>query len=144
MDGGLAGILTGALRRADPTRPAVVESGRTTTYADLDRRSAALAGSLAGGSGAVAVALPRGAAALTAMVACARAGRPFFPVDPAVDAAAACRDAAVETMIHDGPAPWWWRGNGSGPPADGVDDPDCGYLLTTSIGTNGSSCLRLR
>jgi non-ribosomal peptide synthetase component F len=149
MDSGLAGILTGALRRADPGRPAIVEAGQATTYADLDSRSAALAGRLASGSAGrsepVAVALPRGAAALTAMVACVRAGRPFFPVDPAVDAASACRDAAVETLVCDGTAPVWWHGatvpaDATGPhaPPARVDDPDCGYLLTTS-GTTGAA-----
>ena len=128
-------LLTDALRRADPARPAVVEPGRTTTYAELGARSEALARRLAGRSGPVAVALPRGAEALTAMLACVRAGRPFFPVDPAVEAAAACGDAAVETLLCEGAAPSWWRGPAN--PADGAD-PDCGYLLTTS-GTTGAA-----
>ncbi|WP_306362423.1 non-ribosomal peptide synthetase [Nocardia sp. CC227C] len=71
---------------AHPDRPAVVADGRTLTYAELHTAADALAARLAAGGAApekvVALALPRGAALLTALWATAETGAAFLPVDP--------------------------------------------------------------
>ncbi|MCX8995983.1 amino acid adenylation domain-containing protein [Rhizobiaceae bacterium BDR2-2] len=71
--------------RATPGATALVFEGHTLTYADLDRRSAALAAQLASmGAGRetiVAVALPRSLELVVALVAILRAGAAYLPLD---------------------------------------------------------------
>lgn len=70
--------------RAD--HPAVDEAGATISYADLDRRAGRLAALLAEAGAApgrlVALALPRSLDMITAVLATARTGAAFVPVDP--------------------------------------------------------------
>jgi acyl-coenzyme A synthetase/AMP-(fatty) acid ligase len=108
----LRDLVFAALRSAAPGRPAVLDGPRTLTYGELSARAALLAGRLAGATGPVPLPLPRGAAAVTAQVACILAGRPFFPMDPA-----------------------------AGPPPPG-EAGDCGYLLTTSGTTGTPKVVR--
>ncbi|XVQ85649.1 non-ribosomal peptide synthase/polyketide synthase [Microbispora siamensis] len=73
-----------------PEAVAVVFEDTELTYAELDRRSARLAGRLAGlGVGperVVAVALPRSAELVVALLAVLRAGGAYVPVDPSYPA----------------------------------------------------------
>ncbi|MEV8505698.1 amino acid adenylation domain-containing protein [Actinoplanes sp. NPDC051475] len=66
--------------------PAVDEAGATISYADLDRRAGRLAAMLAEAGAApgrlVALALPRSLDMITAVLATARTGAAFVPVDP--------------------------------------------------------------
>lgn len=74
-----------AAMAARPNAPALRFEGETLTYAELDRRSAALASALrARGGGAeaiVAVALPRSVELIVALVAVLRAGAAYLPLD---------------------------------------------------------------
>ncbi|XNL25042.1 amino acid adenylation domain-containing protein [Longispora sp. K20-0274] len=78
--------LFAAQARRRPHSPAVVCAGRTLTYAEVDERSEALAGTLAArgvGPGAlVGVYLPRGADLVVALLAVLRAGAAYVPLDP--------------------------------------------------------------
>ncbi len=69
-----------------PDAPAVeTEAGETLTYAELDRRSGVLAGTLrdrgAGPDAVVALALPRTADLVTALLAVLKAGAAYLPLD---------------------------------------------------------------
>ena len=81
----LTALIEQALRRT-PEATALRFEGRSVSYAELDRRTAALAALLrAGGAGAdriVAVALPRSIELLVALVAVLRAGGAYLPLDP--------------------------------------------------------------
>lgn len=70
---------------ASPAAPAVRFAGETLDYAELDRRSAALAAVLRGRGGGtdaiVAVALPRSVELIVALVAVVRAGAAYLPID---------------------------------------------------------------
>lgn len=81
----LTALLETAMK-ATPHAPALLFGEKTLTYADLDRRSAALAAELrARGGGAdtlVAVALPRSLELVIALVAVLRAGGAYLPLDP--------------------------------------------------------------
>ena len=69
-----------------PDRPAVSEAEHSLSYRELDRRAGRLARLLAGHGAApgrlVAVALPRSADMITAVLAVARTGAAFVPLDP--------------------------------------------------------------
>lgn len=75
-----------AQMQATPDAPALVFGDVTLSYADLDRRSAALAGRLAelgaGSETIVAVALDRSLELSIALVAILRAGAAYLPLDP--------------------------------------------------------------
>jgi len=75
-----------AQMRATPDAPALTFGNVTLSYADLDRRSAALAGRLAelgaGPETIVAVALDRSLELSIALVAILRAGAAYLPLDP--------------------------------------------------------------
>jgi amino acid adenylation domain-containing protein len=85
LDETVASAITAAMT-ARPDAPAVTERGVVTTYAELDRRSAAVAAGLtARGIGAedlVAIVLPRSADSVIATVGVLRAGAAYLPVDP--------------------------------------------------------------
>ncbi|MEV6835684.1 non-ribosomal peptide synthase/polyketide synthase [Streptomyces sp. NPDC051133] len=70
-----------------PTAPALEESGRVLTFADLEATANRLAHRLiargAGPGGLVALLLPRSADMVLAQLASAKAGAAFLPVDPA-------------------------------------------------------------
>ncbi|SDD36683.1 non-ribosomal peptide synthetase [Actinokineospora iranica] len=90
-----------------PASPAVVDHGRTLTYADLAERvdgvAAALAGQGIGRGSVVALTLPRGADFLVAALAVARAGAAFLPIDatqPPARRAAILADA-TPTLVLD-------------------------------------------
>ncbi|SMO82587.1 amino acid adenylation domain-containing protein [Paracoccus laeviglucosivorans] len=81
--------LTALIQRqlaATPDAPAISFGGATLTFADLDRRSAALAAQLrqmgAGPDAIVAVALERSLELPVALLACLRAGAAYLPLDP--------------------------------------------------------------
>ncbi|HET6706391.1 non-ribosomal peptide synthetase [Amycolatopsis sp.] len=84
---------------ARPHAVAVAFPGGEWSYRELDARASWLAGRLAGeGAGpdtVVAVVLPRSADRLLALVAAAKAGAAFLPVDPALP------PARVESMLAD-------------------------------------------
>src|SRR5258708_39637135 len=72
LEPGLAELVDQAMRGADRDHPAVIEGPRSLSYGLLDAASAALANELADTEGTVAIALPRGADVITAMIACIR------------------------------------------------------------------------
>ncbi|MEU2102645.1 non-ribosomal peptide synthase/polyketide synthase [Nocardia sp. NPDC019255] len=81
----LAGLLSGTARRL-PDAVAVRYLGAATTYRELDERSNALARVLiehgAGPETVVAIALPRGLDAITAVWSVAKTGAAYVPIDP--------------------------------------------------------------
>lgn len=151
----LRDTIAGALLACDPDHPAVLDRGRVLSYGELLANSAALAERLAGHDGAVALFLPRSAAAIVAQVACVLTDRPFFPVDPAADAGAVCRDAGVSALVCDGAAPALWTDTSvhvvqmQNRLVRDVQLPgpcgacsSCGYLLTTSGSTGSPKVVR--
>ncbi|MFI6414764.1 amino acid adenylation domain-containing protein [Streptomyces sp. NPDC050585] len=107
--------------RTRPGHPAVVADGTAYTYRELDDRATALAHRLAahgvGTGDRVGVCLGRGADLVTALLATARAGAAFVPLDPAHPAdrtAYVLRDAAPALLLTDAPAAL---------PADAWDGP---------------------
>ncbi|ONG44618.1 non-ribosomal peptide synthetase, partial [Pseudoroseomonas deserti] len=127
---------------------ALIFEGATLTYAELDRRSAALAATLANrgiGPGAlVAIALDRSFDLVVALVASLRAGAGYLPLDPAHPAERLARilasakpalilsattlTEAVPTLLPSG-----WPIAGDAPAGPGVDD--VAYALYTSGST---------
>jgi amino acid adenylation domain-containing protein len=89
-----------AVAKCHPSRIAVKEAGGSLTYADLESRSLSLArGMIAHGVGAgdrVALAAPRGAHAIAAMLAAMRIGAIVAPLDPC--APLAVRAAQLESL----------------------------------------------
>ncbi|MDI1461646.1 non-ribosomal peptide synthase/polyketide synthase [Catellatospora sp. KI3] len=84
----LSAVRTHAART--PLAPAVTSAGVTLSYAELEARSAAFAGRLSGlgvgPTGLVGLALPRSVDLLVALLAVARAGAAYVPLDPAYPA----------------------------------------------------------
>ncbi|MDT4986124.1 MAG: hypothetical protein QOI74_218, partial [Micromonosporaceae bacterium] len=94
---------------ADPRAPALTADATTLSYAELDARSNRLARHLiANGAGPerlVAVLLPRGESAVTAMLAIVKSGAAYLPVDPGDPAARIARtlgDAEPVLILTDG------------------------------------------
>lgn len=83
--GTLAGSVAGQMART-PRATAVVDQGRTVTYAELDARVGTLAARLAargvGREAVVAVAVPRSLDLVVAVCAVHRAGAAYVPLDP--------------------------------------------------------------
>ncbi|MGX1811429.1 amino acid adenylation domain-containing protein [Nocardia sp. NPDC055321] len=81
----LAEVLTAA-SAFHPERPAIIADGRTLTYGDFeaaaDRLADRLANAGAGVETTVALALPRSAELLIALLATAKTGAAFLPIDP--------------------------------------------------------------
>ncbi|WP_188306019.1 non-ribosomal peptide synthetase, partial [Streptomyces sp. CBMA123] len=96
-----------------PDAPALLDTDRELSYAELDRAANRLAHRLirrgVGPERLVAVALPRSAAAVVAQLAVAKAGGAFLPVDPDYPAGRRefmVRDAGA-TVLLDDPAQVW-------------------------------------
>ncbi|MCA0939974.1 amino acid adenylation domain-containing protein [Salipiger pacificus] len=139
-----------AQMRATPEAPAVVFGTTTLSYAELDRRSAALASALraqgAGPGSVVATALPRSEHLAVALVAILRAGAAYVPLDPenppARLAALLERTGAVallaEADLDAGGmtpfAPGDWPETGDAP-EPGTTPDDLAYILFTSGST---------
>jgi amino acid adenylation domain-containing protein len=103
-------VLDGFRARAarDPGRPALTDGTTTWTYAELDARSDALAARLAargvGPEDYVALVLPRSPWLVAAMIAVAKAGGAFLPVDPSYPAERIgymCADALPRCAVAD-------------------------------------------
>ncbi|MDR5651061.1 amino acid adenylation domain-containing protein [Ruixingdingia sedimenti] len=142
--------LIAAQMRATPDAAAVVFGDTTLSYAELDRRTAALAAALrargAGPGRIVAVALPRSEHLAVALVATLRAGAAFVPLDPenppARLATLLARTEAVVLLAEAGlnaggmapfaPADWPVAGEAPEPAAT---PGDLAYVLFTSGST---------
>ncbi len=143
--------LAALIERTMATRPeaeALVFEGRSMSYAELDRRSAALAGALAergvGAGDLVAVALDRSFELIVALVGVLRAGAAYLPIDAAhpadriarIMAAAAPRVTLASAQLPGGgatlrPADWPRHGSAPAGPAPG----DAAYAIYTSGST---------
>ncbi|MGW1278811.1 AMP-binding protein [Streptomyces tsukubensis] len=106
-----------------PDAVAVVSGERAVSYRELDELSSRLAGALArrgvGRETVVAVALPRSAELVVALLGVVKAGGAWLPVDPGTGAeriAAVAADAAVSTVLTD-PATAGRLGDALGVPA---------------------------
>ncbi|WP_045563376.1 non-ribosomal peptide synthetase [Streptomyces sp. FxanaA7] len=150
--------LTDAAVAARPDHPAVVADDATYTYRELSDRAEALALRLAGfgvGPGdRVGVCLDRGADLVTALLAVARTGAAFVPLDPAHPAertAYILRDSAPTLVLTDGSGdltPVGWDGKvldlsqeeldpaaGAGPSLPGATPDGLAYVIYTSGST---------
>ncbi|HSI40809.1 MAG TPA: amino acid adenylation domain-containing protein [Xanthobacteraceae bacterium] len=145
-DVSLAGLIEQAMRRS-PEAPALEFDGETLSYAELDRRTAALAGLLhargIGREAIVAVALPRSLELVVALVAVLRAGAAYLPLDLAQPAARLNRilASARPCLILGGalagaplldPADWPHGGSFSSPD---IGPADAAYVIYTSGST---------
>lgn len=138
---------------ATPGAPALVYNGETLTYAELDRRSSALAAKLAalgvGRETIVAVALPRSFELVVALVAVLRAGGAYLPLDldhPPERLARILRSASpVCVLAFDADAGLFpadavvlpvsqWPQEGTVPPSPAQAD-DMAYVIYTSGST---------
>ena len=146
----LAGLLEAAMA-ATPDAPAVTFGETTLTYAELDRRTAALAGALAargvGRESLVAVALPRSLELVVALVGVLRAGGAYLPLDPehpperlAAIVRAAAPQALLATAdmggVFEGAIlpPTDWPSEAEAPPSV-VRGGDAAYVIYTSGST---------
>jgi len=133
---------------ATPADPAVVFEEQNLSYADLDRRSAALAGRLrqlgVERESLVAVALPRSPELVVALVAILRAGGAYLPLDPEHPPERLARLAATarpllalaESPIASLPLlpPRDWPTTGAAPEHQG-QPADAAYVIYTSGST---------
>ena len=140
--------LTGAIEArltADPHAPALIADGRMLTWAELDRRSAALAGLLAGRGAKgriVAVMLDRSVELVIALTACLRAGAAYLPLDPEhprarIDEILGQAEPLLILTDRDLPGalpPGDWPVEGAAPQA-GVSPEDMAYVIFTSGST---------
>lgn len=143
-----------AAMAATPDAPALAFGDTTLTYAELDRRTRALARALQarglGRDGVVAVALPRSLELVVALVAVLRAGGAYLPLDlahPAERLARILRSArpvcvlASRDIAHLWPgdvallAPGDWPGGDDAPFASAAQPGDAAYVIYTSGST---------
>ncbi len=132
-----------------PDATAVVGQDATLSYAELDRRSAELAGRLrargAGPGRIVGVAVPRSAELMVALVGVLRSGAAYLPLDldyPAERLAFMASDAGVDTVVVDSVRPELdgvelvpTADQGSAPDTADPDPDDAAYLIYTSGST---------
>ena len=133
---------------AQPDAEALVFDNRSLTYAELDRRSAALAGTLAardiGPGDLVAVALDRSVDLIVGLLGVIRAGAAYLPIDathPADRIARIMKTAAPRVLLSHAALPGSvpllpptdWPETGAAP--DGPAPSDAAYLLYTSGST---------
>ncbi|MBE9637980.1 non-ribosomal peptide synthetase [Salipiger mangrovisoli] len=139
-----------AQMRATPDAPAVAFGSTTLSYAELDRRSAALASALhargAGPGKVVATALPRSEHLAVALVAILRAGAAYVPLDPEnpparlgallerTGAVALLAEADLDAGGMAPFAPEAWPETGEAP-EPGTTPDDLAYILFTSGST---------
>jgi amino acid adenylation domain-containing protein len=138
---------------ADPGAPAVADRSTTLTYAELDARSASLAGALldagVGRDDLVGVHLGRTVDYVVAIVAALRAGAAFLPLDPALPALRKERlRAAVDARVVVSALPWPGKGQplsldataaGARPPTS--RPRDLAYALFTSGSSGEPRCV---
>ena len=146
----LTALLEAAMQTT-PDAPALTFGEQTLTYAELDRRTAALAAALAargvGRESLVAVALPRSLELVIALVATLRAGGAYLPLDlehPAERIAAIVRAAGPSVVLaHEDIggafgeallAPVDWPLDGAAP-AVAQGGEDAAYVIYTSGST---------
>ena len=142
----LAGLIEERMRAA-PEAEAVRFGEAALSFAELDRRSAALAGQLArrgvGSRARVAVALPRSLELIVALVAVLRAGAAYVPLDPEDDSSrrADMLERAAPGVVlakagfpaEDVLPPEDWASEGAAPP--GPAPENAAYVLFTSGST---------
>ncbi|WP_406263371.1 AMP-binding protein [Streptomyces chartreusis] len=133
--------------RADPERTAVLDSGRSLSYAELVASSVSLSSTITDmcGGSPVAVRLRRGASLVTALLAAATTGVPFIVVDPEAPAEhtrTSLAAAGVSTLITEGLVPAELASFGvvtpdlrATAPAAGGSGVSAGYLVRTSGST---------
>ncbi len=146
----LTALLEQAMQRT-PDAPALTFGDETLSYAELDRRTAALAGALSargvGAESLVAVALPRSLELVVALVAILRAGGAYLPLDlehPPERIAAIVRAAApTAALAHDDIAgafgdmllrPADWPTDGPAPQTNPAPE-NAAYVIYTSGST---------
>ncbi len=144
----LPSLITAQAART-PDATAVVGEDATLTYAELDRRSAELAGRLrargAGPGRVVGVAVPRSAELMVALVGVLRSGAAYLPLDldyPADRLAYMASDAGVDTVVVDSVRPDLdgvelvpAADHGHAPDTADPDRDDAAYLIYTSGST---------
>jgi enterobactin synthetase component F len=143
----LAALIATTLR-ARPDAEALVFEGQSLRHAELDRRSAALAGALAargiGPGDLVAVALDRSVELIVALLGVIRSGAAYLPIDathPAERIARIMATAAPHLALAVSPLPGdvpllppdAWPASGTAPPGPGPGD--AAYVLYTSGST---------
>lgn len=114
-----------------PEAPALVYEGTAVSYADLDHRSAALARRLLAGGvepgDVIAVAVPRSAQLVVALLGVLRAGAAYLPVDldyPAERVAFMLADSGARLALAHAPLPGVTTLPVDGPDIDGPPEPD--------------------
>ncbi|MGW7276696.1 non-ribosomal peptide synthetase, partial [Streptomyces sp. NPDC054864] len=155
----MAALFDQQVERA-PDAPAVASGGTTLSYAELDAQATELAGLLRGrGVGTdvvVGVCLPRGIPWLTAMVAVAKAGGVYVPLDPQYPAerlAFMAEDTGMALVLTDGARTERLGGanvpllrvdgtigDSADPAADGASEPqplDSGAYIIYTSGSTG-------
>ncbi|GAB2698337.1 non-ribosomal peptide synthetase [Kitasatospora kifunensis] len=129
--------LIAAVARSTPLRPAIRVGGRTVSYAELERRSDALAGRLAelvpGPGGVVGVRAAERVEYVVALLAALKAGVAFLPLDPEAP------QARVAAILADSGAVLLSEGEeGRGEARRRIADPgELAYVIYTS-GTTGT------
>ncbi|TDV57554.1 non-ribosomal peptide synthase protein (TIGR01720 family)/amino acid adenylation domain-containing protein [Actinophytocola oryzae] len=123
-----------------PDAPAVVAGGRTLTYAELHGHANRLARDLvsrgAGRGQVVAVALPRSAELVIALLGVLASGAAYLPVDPDLPRDRAeflVADAGAVAVVDD-PASVYAEGDGT-PPEVSLTPADAAYVIYTSGST---------
>lgn len=142
-----------------PQAPALVEAGRTWSYAELNRRAEHLAAALAargiGAGDRVVLAYERSARALAALLGILKSGAAYVPVDPAHPAdwqeqiVADCEPAAVLGALRRPHAATlddaWWLAEGPAAwaPPRSLTGEDLMYLIYTSGSTGQPKGVRV-
>jgi amino acid adenylation domain len=153
-DAGLVHSPLLAAARRTPDAPAIIAPDTTLTYQELVSAAAQLATLIPDHDSPVpvAVALDKGAAQITAVIAVLLAGRPYLPLDPrqpATRQTSILEDAAVDVLLTDGTDPHTWPdaltaipidripalGTAASVPAEKGDPNALAYVIYTSGST---------